>query len=370
MGSAASVDVIFTGHAPVHYACFRPLGDRLRELKGVRVFVAGGLKSETDDGIKYDPAGLFGPPGVTNREILTVEEIRERDFDVVFAANTKFLRPRSAGACVQIFHGISFRNKAIRAENMGADYYFLTGPYMKRRFAECGLMPDGDPRGLPIGFMKTDRLINGSLSRSALLSRHGLDESRPVILYAPTGQRFNSLETMGEEVLRRLSATGEFQTILKPHDHAKESSVDWAPYVRGLKLPGVTVVDENVDVIPLLFLANLLITDASSVSSEYSLLDRPMVFLDVPELLRKAEKKEGALDLETWGRRGGILVKEPESVLDAVRSSLAKPDLHAEIRRSMAADLFFNPGHATDHAVAWFRQRFGLTQEVRCSQAT
>lgn len=360
MASAASIDVLFTGHAPVHYACFRPLGERLRQLKGVRVFVSGGLKSEVDEIVSYDPAGLYGPFGVPAEQILSVDQIKERDFAGVFAANTKFLRPRSSGVSIQIFHGISFRNKAIRTENMGADHYFLAGPYMKRRFAECGFLPEGDPRALSIGFLKTDRLIDGTLDRASLLAKHGLDASRPVILYAPTGQKANSLETMGEEVLRRLSATGNYHILLKPHDHAKEHSVDWTPYIRGLGLPGVTVVDENVDVIPLLFLADLLITDASSVSSEYSLLDRPMVFLDVPELLRKAGKKESAMDLETWGRRGGVLVEGPDTVVEAVKSSLANPGKHAEIRRAMAADLFFNPGRATEHAVLWFCQRFGI----------
>ena len=57
-------------------------------------------------------------------------------------------------------------------------------------------------------------------------------------------------------------------------------------------------IEEN-DVTPLLFLADLLMTDASSVSSEYSLLDRPMVFLDVPKLLAKVAEKPGFVDQET-----------------------------------------------------------------------
>lgn len=355
------VDVLFTGHAPVHFACFRPLADRLRRLDGVRVFVSGGLKSTSEDdegAVRYDLPGLYRPFGVPEAEMLTVEEIRERDFPVVFAANTKFLRPRSAGECVQIFHGISFRNKAVRAENMGADRYFLIGPYMKRRFVEGGFMEDEDPRGLSIGFMKTDRLIDGTLRRDEVLGGIGVDGSRPVLLYAPTGQKDNSLETMGEEVLRRLSATGAYHVIVKPHDHAKDHSIDWTRRLRELALPGVTVVDESADVIPLLFVADLLITDASSVSSEYSLLDRPIVFLDVPRLLRRAAKKEGAMDLATWGRRCGPLVERPDSVVAAVDQSLEEPDLHSEVRRSMAKDLFFNPGRATARAVGWFRERF------------
>lgn len=355
------IDVLFTGHAPVHYACFQPLAKELRRCPGVRVHVSGGLRTETDDGnYLYDAAGLYQPFGVPAEEMRTVDEIRDMDFAVVFAANTKFLRPRSQGASVQIFHGISFRNKAIRGENMGADYYFLVGPYMRRRFVENGLMEEGDPRGLSIGFPKTDRLVDGSLDRAELLARHQLDPSLPVVLFAPTGQRYNSLETMGEAVLRELSAAGDFQVVLKPHDHAKKDSGDLVDQLSALQLPRVTIIEAHVDVVPLLYLADLLITDASSVSSEYSLLDRPMVFLDVPELLRKAESKEGAFDLATWGRRGGDLVERPDGVVAAVRAGLESPERHGQIRRSMASDLFFNPGNATREALSWFKERLGV----------
>ena len=47
-----------------------------------------------------------------------------------------------------------------------------------------------------------------------------------------------------------------------------------------------------------LFVADLLISDASSVSNEYALLDRPMVFLDVPKLLKTARGKGSMVDLD------------------------------------------------------------------------
>src|SRR5439155_1685486 len=72
------------------------------------------------------------------------------------------------------------------------------------------------------------------------------------------------------------------------------------------------------DVVECLFAADLLISDASSVVNEYALLDRPIVFLDVPELLAAARDREGsALDLDTWGRRGGEVVAEPAEVVVA-----------------------------------------------------
>ena len=113
-------------------------------------------------------------------------------------------------------------------------------------------------------------------------------------------------------------------------------------------------VASSPDVVELMFAADLLMTDASSVSSEYSLLDRPMVFLDVPELIAHAAARDNsALDLDTWGRRCGDVVEGPEDVVAAVARALEAPDRHSDVRRAMAGDLFYNPGRATGAAVGW-----------------
>lgn len=347
--------VLFTGYAPVHYLCFRPLHERMNALDDVEVFVSGGLERETESGTSYDEKAMYDPLGIPRDRVLSVEQMKQQDFDFLFAGNTTLLKPRNIGSTVQIFHGVSFRNRAIRPANMKCDHYFLVGPYMTRRFTESGLLQENDPRSVKVGFMKTDRLRDGSLKREDLLAAQGLDGRRPIVLYAPTGQKYNSLETMGETVIEQLAASGKFDVVLKRHDHAK-FDIDWEARLKRLSGPNFRITQE-LDVIKLLSIADLLITDASSVSSEFSLLDRPMVFLDVPELLkRSAAKEDPMLDLETWGRKGGTVVTDPLTVVDAVTESLAHPERHGETRRAMASDLFFNPGHATDQGFAWFEE--------------
>ena len=240
----APIRVLFTGYAPVHYLCFQPLHERLRAIPGVEVSVSGGLERRTPGGIVHDEHAMYGPLGVPPDEILSIAEIRERDFDYLFAGNTTLLLPRSVRKKVQIFHGVSFRNRAIRPANMSCDVYFLAGPYMERRFAETGLLPPGDPRALRIGFMKTDRLLDGSLDRPRLLEAAGFDGTRPVVLYAPTGQKQNSLETVGPDVLEKLAAAGRFDVLLKLHDHPKNTGTDWRARLAPLESPHFRVSRE------------------------------------------------------------------------------------------------------------------------------
>ncbi|HYT84598.1 MAG TPA: CDP-glycerol glycerophosphotransferase family protein [Gemmatimonadales bacterium] len=350
--------ILFTGYAPVHFVCFRPIYERLRRVDGVQVFVSGGREPGDDgEGVAVTAGQLYRPFRIPPDRVLSLEEMRRQRFDMVFCAHVSGYFPREDRERVQIFHGLSFRNMAVRRDVLVYDHLFITGPYMMRAFHENQLLRPDDQRCVPIGFAKVDRLVDGSLDRRAILRRLGLSGRRPVVLYAPTGQKSNSLETgLGEEVLRRLRATRSYDVLIKLHDHPRDASVDWSRQLRPL-LDRHTRLVTDYDVVPYLYVADLLITDASSVSSEYALLDRPMVFLDVPQLLDAMRAKGVSLDLETWGRKGGVTVRWPDEAVEAVGWSLAHPRDKSAVRRAMAADLFYNPGKATEAAATWVRGR-------------
>lgn len=318
------------------------------------MFVSGGYRSGRNNNYRYDAEKMYSGFGLPSDAILSGEAIRDMDFDVQFSAHTKLIPARNVDRKIQIFHGVSYRNKSVRPENMGCDNYFVVGPYMLKRFHESGLMQQDDSRAVNIGFMKTDSLLNGSLNTHELLASVSFDGSRPVILYAPTGAKLNSLETMGEAVIQALLATDKYDLIIKPHDHPKNKRVNWARYLRRYESAHCRIVPPAADVIPMLFIADLLISDASSVANEYTLLDRPLVFLDTPDLLAQAgSAKNSMLDLDTWGRSGGVIAERPSDVPRKVADCLADPLKHSLMRRKIADDLFFNPGRATETAMDW-----------------
>ncbi|MFQ5523490.1 MAG: CDP-glycerol glycerophosphotransferase family protein [Acidimicrobiia bacterium] len=361
--SSSPVRILFTGYAPVHFLCFQPIYEQIKDYPGIEVKLSGGLRTKTPVGVRYNEFGLYGPFGVDRGRILTVEEIQQMDFDLLFVANTKPIEPRSVKERIQLFHGISFRNKAVRKAATPPDHFFMVGPYMLRAFRFRKLVQSGDSRVAKIGFPKTDPLVDGSLDRNEVLNRFGFSGYRPVVTYAPTGADHNSMATMGEELIQRLRESGKYDLIIKPHDHSHDG-VDWPSRLARYEDEHTRLARADADVIPSLFVADLLITDASSVSNEFSLLDRPMVFLDTPELLlNEVENPKGLLDLGTWGRKGGLVARDPNEALDAVSESLAEPSRKASVRKKMARDLFYNPGQATQAAVNWLTEHIGLDRE-------
>ena len=352
--------ILFTGYAPVHFVCFQSLYQRLRRRKGVEVFLSGGRDADPMTGARaMTAAELYAPFRIPANRILRLEQIRKQSFDLVFCAHVSGYFPKEDKERVQLFHGVSFRNMAVRRDVLVYDRLFLVGPYMRRLFTEQQLLRDSDSRLVNVGFPKLDRLVDGSLNRTAILKRLGLSGRRPVILYAPTGQKDNSLEHTGEAVLERLKATGKYDILIKLHDHPRDRATDWPRRLRPL-LDRHTRLVNDYDVVPYLFVADLLISDASSVSNEYALMNRPMVFLDVPQLLGSMQKKGVALDLDTWGRKGGVTTRWPDEAAEAVAWSLAHPRHGAAVRRAMANDLFYNPGRATEAALRWTEQRLAL----------
>lgn len=346
--------ILFTGYAPVHFVCFKPLFDSLVNEPGVEVLVSGGLRYRDSDGLRqHDTAGMYDAFGLPPSSVVDVADVGEIDVDVLVCSNTKPIKPRSYGTCIEMFHGLSFRNRAVRTERDSYDRYFVLGPYQHRRLLQRAVLHHGDPRGVEIGFPKTDRLLDGSLSKKETLADLHLSGDRPVVLYAPTGAHRNSLETFGEDLVRRMGASTEYDVLVKPHDHAK-ASIDWFARLAPLETDHVRLL-HAADAIPALHASDLLISDASSIANEYLLLDRPLVFLDVPELLEAAATEDDRLDLETWGRKGGVVARDVSDAERAIAEGLENPGAQSDIRRAIANDLFYNPGKATSVALDWLR---------------
>ena len=347
----------------MHFVCFRPLYERLRKLDGVEVFLSGGRAASADGTPVVTAAELYASFDVDRERVIELDEMRARSFDITFCAHVSGYFPHDDLERVQLFHGVSFRNMAVRRDVLVYDRLFLVGPYMRRLFTESQLLRDRDPKLVNIGFPKLDRLVDGSLDRMRVLRDFGFSGDRPVLLYAPTGQRDNSLEHTGEAVLERLRRTGCYDILIKLHDHPRDRGTDWTSRLAPL-LDEHTRLVTDFDVVPSLYAADLLITDASSVSNEYALLDRPIVFLDVPQLLAAMQRQGVALDLDTWGRKGGPVVRWPDEAVAAVASELAAPDRHGAVRRAMAQDLFYNPGRATEAAVQWTLDRLAQARST------
>jgi CDP-glycerol glycerophosphotransferase (TagB/SpsB family) len=280
-----------------------------------------------------------------------------------------FYERKNADIRVQIFHGVSLKNRAVHEKALAYDKLFLAGGYMKKRFMETWGLAEEDARFEMIGMPKVDPLVNGSLNGEEIKRGLGIDNHLPTVIYAPTRPSItsSSLQMVGEQIINTI-ADMEVNFLIKLHDRAykqwRRKSEDWRQKLARFKRASVRVI-EDYDIIPYLLISDLLVSDISSVINEFCLLDRPIVLYDVPRLIRFHKRKElqrglKTSDLEEWGRDVGVIVNDIDGLRKAIQHGLEHPEERSEIRRAFAQRFFYKPGTATDRAIKKIHQLLNL----------
>ena len=283
----------------------------------IELYLAGGFKKKVGKEVTYLEEGFFDPYPVDKSRILSLDEIREQDFDVLVSAHlSDGLFPRSVERTVQIYHGVSFKNLAVREKALRFDILCLPGHYHAELYRKNGFIRSDGSRCLITGFPKTDPLVTGEIDRGEVLRGLGVDPDKPTILFAPTGEKHNALDTIGVEVIKALTGAGFWNLLVKPHDHPKKD-IDWFAELAPLENESFKVVRDR-DIIPYLASADLLITDASSVAVEYTLVDRPIDLLWTFQNFLRGSKN---------GPRRLILrpTDEKSAISTPIRASLSQP---------------------------------------------
>jgi CDP-glycerol glycerophosphotransferase (TagB/SpsB family) len=233
------------------------------------------------------------------------------------------------------------------------DRLFFINRRRLQNYVASGLIDSGSPASRLVGMPKTDCLVDGSFTRDSVLKANSMDPARTTVLYAPTWTRFSSLNVMGEEVVSRLIDAG-YRVLVKLHELSRDPAVinsggvDWLTRLAPILGRGDGHLIKSSDASPWLVAADVLITDHSSIGFEYLLLDRPLIRIVMPELVKDGNIPQEYVDLIA---AASTSVQNATEVVAAVETALADPRRLSAERRNVAAELFHNRGRATDTAV-------------------
>ena len=254
-------------------------------------------------------------------------------------------------ARVQTFHGVAgkYRFDAPTASMRHWDRLFFINERRLANCIRCGALDAESPAIRLVGMPKVDCLVDGSFRRDQVLLEQGLDPSLPTVLYAPTWSPASSLNLIGVPLIEGLVRL-PLNIIVKLHDRSTDprerysGGVHWGERLAPLLRPPRSRLAAGPNIAPLLAAADLLITDHSSAGFEYLLLDRPVVRIEIPELIRNADVHPDYVELLAQASSN---VRTVEDVLTAVERGLAEPRLGSSARRRVASELFYRPGTAT-----------------------
>lgn len=279
-------------------------------------------------------------------------------FDVYLAADFLWVKLPRGARRVQTFHGVAGKYRTVYdspSESMRDwDRLFFINKRRLQHFIDCGAISADSEAARLIGMPKLDCLVDGSLVRDEILTSLGIDPSRRTILYAPTWSAHSSVVTMGEELVKRLGEAG-YAVIVKLHDRSRDAlqfahsgGVDWGERLEPLlrRYDGLLATGSNSS--RYLPAADVMITDHSSVGFEYLLLDRPLVRIHVPELIKNTDIEPSYVELMA---NASSSTNNVEETVAAVHKSFADPAYKSTERVAVANEMFYKPGTATARAV-------------------
>jgi hypothetical protein len=355
--------------SPMSLAIMRPVYERLQSDPRVELWFTG-------LGDVWDRRALFGAAGITTR-IVPPGRAAWMKFDACL--NTDFwdmtwIRRRTRR--IHMFHGVAGKyqlDAPVEIAPLISTFDCLMFPNADRRdrYVTAGLVSGTEPAAALVGYPKVDCLVDGSIDRNTVLERLNLRTDGPTAIYAPTWSPYSSLQH-GEEIIDRLADAG-LQVIVKLHDRSYDlrprgsGGVDWSKRLaRYTGHPRVRVVRE-ADASPFLVAADLMVTDHSSVAFEFMLLDRPLVVIDCPELVRQAQISQDKVERL---RAGARVVSNVAEVGRAAERELRDPSRHSAARRRVAGELFYRPGSATNRAVTLLYEALELDEPAPATRGT
>ncbi|MFT3969376.1 MAG: CDP-glycerol glycerophosphotransferase family protein [Micropruina sp.] len=236
------------------------------------------------------PSGLpvVYAPGARQVERLTLPEVRAAFYPSFALKNANLLRNPNL-VHVMLNHGDSDKASSFNGQAAGYDELWVAGPIGVERYRAAGLNIARD-RFVIVGRPQAAELTTGPLP-------HRPGEA-PVVLYAPTWEGYydetdyTSLDRMGEELVRWLLARREpVRVWFKPHPASgrlRRGVQAAAERVNRLLAAAgsqhVAVDETGISLTEALSSADVLVTDVSSVASDYLATGRPLVVTDPQRL--------------------------------------------------------------------------------------
>lgn len=232
------------------------------------------------------------------------------------------------------------------------------------------------------GWAKMDVLFKGSVREEAIV-KHGLGglPNSKTVLYAPSGN-WDWASSFDASIMHiiKLFETLPYNLIVKTGDY-DQSFMKWSEfsqYFTGAP-PHMKRISSSEDLTPLYSLADVVITDGSSVAWEFIALDKPVIQLNnmldpmsalVPELgcCQTCNPVSGYFKGDDRFRQhdicktcGGVIKCSLQDLKDTVVKAIENPNEYADERRKWAK-LVNHPfdGHSTERCVDAIKRIAGI----------
>jgi hypothetical protein len=179
------------------------------------------------------------------------------------------------GLKVQIFHGLAGEKKGHFRIRHYFDLYLTQGPYFTRKFIELK-NKHKNFEVIETGWPKLDiygkQLHKYDLDKVGLLEKH---KAKKIVLYAPTFSPSLTSAPFLIEEFKQLAKNRDFLILVKFHDLMAVELIK--AYKELAKKFTNIIFEEERNIIKFLLMADIMVSDTSSVVYEFLLLNKPVI---------------------------------------------------------------------------------------------
>jgi CDP-glycerol glycerophosphotransferase (TagB/SpsB family) len=341
--------ILINAGLPMEFSMIAPIHRRLSQDPRVEFFFTSSVHP---DNIRR----IFADAGDGIR-IISPARAALMKFDAYLAADFIWAKLPRGTRRIQTFHGVAgkYSNVYDRPDHSLREWdrLFFINKRRLNNFVSAGAIDADSPAICLIGMPKADCLVDGSLQRDDILRSLAIDPSRRTVLYAPTWTPYASLNAIGEELIEELGRAG-FCVIVKLHDNSRDADprnsggINWVERLTPILRKHEGHLAARGTIAPYLVAADVMISDHSSAGFEYLLLDRPLIRIEMPELIARTNIPPDYVDLLL---KASTTVRSTAETVQAVESAYADPAQLSMQRKAVADDLFYKPGTATTRAL-------------------
>ncbi len=248
--------------------------------------------------------------------------------DVVICGDTLPNPKRYGNALLcNVDHGPCF--KTLRYRNLLKQPHtryvvFAEGRYRIEKLKEHGL--DTIETIRDVGLPKLDPFFTGAYSREEIITRHNLDPNKKIVLYAPT-YKPTSIFKVAQSIH---TIVEQYNVVVKLHPYSWSGK--YAPHSQhrifeklAQKHQNLCLVSKDIhDIMPYLFAADTMISEASSVINEFLALERCGIIYDLEDAKLKHSDGEPLLEEKTteWLKDSFVHISQPEQLAEAVTQAV------------------------------------------------
>jgi len=351
--------VLIDAWLPMQFSMIAPIYRRLQQDCRIQFFFTSTTRP-------HDASRIFAE-AAAGIEIITARHAALMKFDAYLAADFIWASLQRGTTRIQTFHGVAgkYSNVYDRPDRSVREWdrLFFINQRRLNNFVAARAIDADSPAIRLVGMPKADCLVDGSFRRDTILESLGLDPSRRTVLYAPTWSPYSSLNQMGEELVSQLGRAG-YSVLVKLHDNSRDpdprnsGGTNWVHRLMPILRTSGGHLAELGTIAPYMVAADVMISDHSSAGFEYLLLDRPLIRIDMPELIARTNipPEYVALLMDA-----SATARDVRGVVAEVDHAHSDPERLSAHRRAVAAELFYKPGTATNRAVTELYKVMELT---------